>query len=113
MNNKNVTDYVHPQLNTEITAIGGHYMLTNEVRVPFLEKEIIYLVGYAVVDTSCCGAGGCGYARVPGFLVKYRFKKDNNGDDISLVEPIRDPSMQKEISALIKKDELVQQILFD
>jgi len=113
MNNKNLADYVHPQLNMEITAIGGHYMITNEVRIPFLEKEIIYSVGYAVVDTSCCGEGGCGYARVPGFLVNYRFKKDHNGEDVSLVEPIIDPSIQKEISGLIKKKELVQQILFD
>ena len=54
--------YVHPLINQEITAIGGRYLLTKEVRLPFEGREALYVVGYAVVDNSCCGMGGMAFA---------------------------------------------------
>ena len=55
-------EYIHHELNCEVTAIGGHYVLTKEVRLPFQGQEVLYVVGYAVVDNSCCGVGGMAYA---------------------------------------------------
>ena len=51
--------YVHQPLNQEVTAIGGHYLLVKEVRLPFEGREVLYLVGHAAFDTICCGPGGC------------------------------------------------------
>ena len=107
-----VKEYVHQELNREIVAIGGHYVLAKEVRLPFRGREVLYLVGCAVVDTSCCGAGGCAYALVPGFILEWKSQTDGDGLAISQVEPIRDEVTQREVRRLIEREEPVHQVMF-
>lgn len=63
-----VYEYIHDKLDEEIDALAGHFVFEKEVRLPYQGKEVLYLVGYAVIDKSCCGPGGCGYALVPGYI---------------------------------------------
>ena len=105
-------EYIHHELNREVTAIGGHYVLTKEVRLPFEGREILYIVGYAVVDNSCCGVGGMAYALVPGFILDWKSKTSNEGLAASLVEPIGDQATQREIRQLIERREVVHQVTF-
>jgi hypothetical protein len=104
--------YVHKELSEPVTAIGGHYTFEKEVRLPYKDREIFYLVGYAVLDATCCGTGGCAYAHVQGFIVDWKNRQDNSGYPISIVMPIREPHLQQQISQLIEKKEMVQQIIF-
>ncbi len=106
-------EYAHQELNREVTAIGGHYVLTKEVRLPFDGREVLYLVGYAVVDNSCCGVGGMAYAVVPGFILDWKSKTSDDGLAVSLVEPIDDPAVQADIRRLIRGKEVVHQIRFE
>ncbi|MBC8391674.1 MAG: hypothetical protein H8E17_03775 [Deltaproteobacteria bacterium] len=106
-------DFVHPELNEEVTAIGGYYVLTKEALVSFLSHSLLYFVGYAVIDTSCCGVGGCSYAFVPGFMLKWKYKKTTDNHLVSRIQPIKDPSIQREIRRLIEHKETVHQISFD
>ena len=105
-------DFVHPTLGEEITAISGHYVFVKEKQVPYQNKQLLYYTGYAVVDTSCCGVGGCAYALVPGFVANWKNKKTNAGCVVSQVESIRDPDLQREIRRMILKQEGVQQVTF-
>lgn len=105
-------EYVHQELNQEITAIGGHYALVKEVRLPFGDRQVLYLVGYGVFDTTCCGVGGAAYALVPGFILDWKSKTNKDNLAISYVEPIRDKIIQKEVRRLVKEREAVQQIKF-
>ncbi|MDY6823789.1 MAG: hypothetical protein SWH68_08365 [Thermodesulfobacteriota bacterium] len=105
-------NYPHPRLNTPITAIGGHYMLTGENRLPYRDREVLYLTGMAVFDTSCCGTGGASYATVPGFIEKWKYEKDETGQVVSAVTPVTDPADQAAIRKLIKQREQVLQIDF-
>jgi hypothetical protein len=105
-------EYIHQRLNQEITAIGGHYVLMKEVRLPLQGREVLYVVGYAVIDTSCCGIGGCAYALVPGFILDWRYKRNKDGLAVSQVEPIQDEAIQKEVRWLIESNETVQQVSF-
>ena len=106
-------EYIHHELNCEVTAIGGHYVLTKEVRLPFQGQEVLYIVGYAVVDNSCCGVGGMAYAVVPGFVLDWRGKTNGEGLAISLVDPIHDAATQREIRQLIERKEIVHQVRFE
>lgn len=106
-------EYVHQELNQEITAIGGHYALVKEVRLPFRGREVLYLVGYGIFDTTCCGVGGCTYALVPGFILDWKSKTNRDGLAVSRVEPIRDETTRKEVRRLIKGTETVQQVRFE
>ena len=110
--NDGIIDYVHPELNEEITAIGGHYVLTKEIRMPFQRQSLLYFIGHAVLDTSCCGVGGCGYSLVPGFIVQWKYKKTESGHFVSRLKPIRDQMIQKDVKRLIENREVVNQVHF-
>ena len=105
-------DFIHPNLGQEVTAIGGHYVFNKEDRITFNGRAVFYLVGYAVVDTSCCGAGGCAYAWVPGYVKAWKYKTDVNGASVSQIEPVNDPLDQQAIRRLVQKKEVVQQVTF-
>jgi hypothetical protein len=105
-------DFPHPELNAPVTAIGGSYYLLKEARLPVDGGEILYLVGVAVIDTSCCGSGGCAYALVPGRVLKWRYKTGTDGRPVSQVCPISDDAARKKIRAMIIQKESVHQVDF-
>jgi hypothetical protein len=105
-------EYVHQELNQEVTAIGGRYLLAKEVRLPVRGRELLYLVGHAAFDTACCGAGGCAYALVPGFVVDWQARLNSTGLAVSQVEPVRGQEIQRQIRRLIERQEPVHQVIF-
>ena len=60
--------FIHPPLSRPVTAIGGSYCLVREVRLGYEGREVLYLLGYAAIDSSCCGLAGVGYALVAGIV---------------------------------------------
>lgn len=109
---KALMEFVHPVLGEDITAIGGHYSLIKEARLIHAGREVLYLIGYGSVDTSCCGTGGCIYALVPGYVVSYRSQtQQENSRDVSLVEPVETES-QAALAAELKQSEGVTQVHF-
>ncbi len=105
-------DYVHPELNQPVTAIGGQYLLLSEKRMAYGDREVFYLMGTAVIDTSCCGAGGCFYALVPGFIDQWKYRADPAGRPVSRVIPIENPRVREEITSRISRIETVHQFNF-
>ena len=105
-------EYIHGTLNEEVTAIGGHYVLTGEVRIPFQDGEVLYLTGQAILDTSCCGPGGCAYALVHGRVAHWKRAKTKDGHWITDVIPIRNRSTKDRLQKMIQKKENVTQVLF-
>jgi len=105
-------DYTHQNLEQENEGIWGFYGVDKEVRMPFKDREVFYFVGSAVLDNSCCSRNNLNYAKVPGFIVEWKYLKTEDLIDVSKVEPIRDKQIQKEIRSLINKNETVSQIHF-
>ena len=105
-------EYIHQDLNQQITAIGGHYVLVKEARLPYAGQEILYLVGHAAFDSTCCGTGGSAYALVPGFVASWHSDRTEDGLTISHLQPIMDADTQNEIRRLIEQLETVQQVIF-
>ena len=107
-------EFVHPKLGREVTAIGGHYVFGKEIRLrlPYNGREVLYFVGYAVLDSTCCGVGGTAYVLVSGYIRQWKYKKNQNDDPVSLVEPVHDQTVQKKIRNLIQKKEMVYQVTF-
>ena len=104
--------YVHNPLNEELTAIGGHCVITKEVRLPVNGREAFYTVGYGVMDTTCCGVGGCAYATVHGYITDWKGEKNDEGQWVSRMESITEPEFRKLIEAKIRESETVQQVNF-
>ena len=105
-------DYVHRELNQEVSSISGHYVLMEEIRLALHERKVLYLIGCAVVDNSCCGATSFEYAMVPGFILNWKYKKNEEGLPVSQVEPICDMATQNEIKNLIQEKKAVNQVNF-
>ena len=81
--NSSAVEFVHPDLMTPITAIGGNYTFTRIERFKLGEDEILYLVGVGVLDSTCCGYGGCAYAFVPGRIDQWHVKTDADGRPVN------------------------------
>ncbi len=105
-------DYTHPALNEEITAIGGHFVFVREARLRRAPHEILYYVGYAVVDTSCCGVGGTAFAMVAGYIHHWQYRRAADGRPVSRIEPIRSQAARRELSRSIRAAEGVVQVNF-
>ena len=105
-------DFSHPELNVQVTAIGGSYFMIKEARLRLNGEDILYLVGTAIFDTTCCGTGGCAYALVPGMIRKWQYKTDTNGRPVSRVRPISEERIRKKIREMIFKKESVHQVNF-
>jgi hypothetical protein len=107
-----VVEYTHQELDQEVTAIGGRYVMVKEVRLPFRGREVLYLVGHAAFDTACCGAGGCAYALVPGFIVHWKSRVNQDGLAVSQVKPIHDKGVQEQLWESIRAEETVHEVRF-
>ena len=105
-------DYTHPELGGEIRTISGYYSFQKENRLSFGDREVLYLTGFASVDSSCCGVGGCVFSYVPGYLLKWHYRTDAGGNTVSLVETIDDEMEKREISRMIRERDLCHQVNF-
>lgn len=110
--NPQAVEFTHPVLNEQVSAIGGHYVFTREVRAVFAGKEVLYYTGYFVMDRSCCGVGGCAYALVAGFVQDWHCASAADGRPVSRVRPVTDSKWQENIAAGIKKADPMTQVSF-
>ena len=104
--------YTHTPLGQEITAVAGHYVLQEEKRVSFRGRELLVASGYVVVDSSCCGSGGCGFAHVAGYVMGWKSRKNEKGEAVSEVEPVRNEEEKEAIRKWIRENEKVLQVQF-
>jgi len=108
---RKIREYVH-NLNEEVQSISGRYELVEEGMAEVFGERILYVVGNAIVDSSCCGVGGCRYAIVPGYVRAYKSRKNDRGLWISDVEPIINGKTRQEIIRFLEEKELVSQVQF-
>ena len=104
--------YVHQEPGTEVTSISGHYTILEERCGEFAGKKFLYVIGGAVIDSSCCGTGGCRFIHVPGYLIAWKAGQSDAGLPVSEVEPILDESERKAIGQLLDAEYPNSQIIF-
>jgi hypothetical protein len=107
------TKYTHPELGKEIEAgMSGYYGPQREVRLKRDGREVLYVIGHAVIESSCCGGGSWIYAAVPGYVINWKNSMSETGRPVSEVEPILDEEARESIRQIIKTDEAATQIEF-
>jgi len=98
--------YTHLELGQDVViGIGGYYTPQKEVRLPHNGREVLYVIGQAVVESSCCGTGNWKYALVPGYIVNWQQEQSEAGLPVTDVEPVRDEEAQSKIRRLIETTE--------
>jgi len=60
-----MSEYTHLKLNEDVYAIAGYYTPQKEIRLKCNNREVLYVIGQAVIESSCCGSGSWEYAIVP------------------------------------------------
>ena len=93
-------------------AIGGHYMVTKEITYPVEEREVLITVGYGIMDTTCCGTGGCAYATVHGYILDWKGKTSDEGFPITSFDPIREEALKNLLKKELMQTETIQQVNF-
>ena len=104
--------YTHLELGKDVCSISGYYTPQKEVRLKHNNREVLYVIGQAVIESSCCGVGNWGYALVPGYIVKWQGETNEVGLPISEVELIADEATRDNIRKIIKEEEDIPQIEF-
>ena len=107
------TRYTHLELGQDVVAgIAGYYTPEKEVRLPHDGREVLYVIGRAVIESSCCGSGSWTYAIIPGYIVNWQNTKSDTGLLVSEVEPIRDDETKEKIRWSIQTNEAASPIGF-
>jgi len=104
-------EYVH-DIQREVRSISGWYELEKEGILEVDGQKVLFTVGTGVVDSSCCGIGGCRFALVPGYILRLKSRQNEGGLWISEVEPVIEEATQAKIKRLIEEKEVVQQVQF-
>jgi len=106
-----VRKYTHLELDKEIPAgISAYYIPQKEVRLQYHDRQVLYIIGHAEIETAGCYGGKCGpsswkYSIVPGYLLKWQNEQNEAGRPVSEVEPIKDETVRNEIRQIIQDSE--------
>jgi len=107
------TKYSHLELGKDVpTGIAGYYTPLREVRLPYNGREVLYVVGKAVLESSCCGTpGNWVYATVPGYVLEWQAEVEN-GLPVSRVLPVPGAGEREDIQRIISEGETVDLVMF-
>jgi hypothetical protein len=107
-----IRQFAHQNLGEDYGGIAGYYTPLKEVRLEYLGRQVLYIVGKAVIESSCCGTGNWPYALVPGSIVEWRHSQNNNGLPVTSVELIEAPEVKKDLLGIIRRSEGLDCITF-
>lgn len=107
-----MSKYTHLELNRDVFAPSGYYTPQKEVRLKYGGREVLYTVSRAVIESSCCGATSYSSALVPGYIVRWRAEKNEEGLPVSEVEPITSEKARDDIRKIIRETEHISQTEF-
>ena len=104
--------YTHQELNKDVYALSGFYTPWKEVRLKYNNREVLYIIGHVVVESSCCGAANWSYALVPGYIVNWQKGSNEAGLPVSEVESISDEAARNDVREIIEETEDIYAIEF-
>jgi hypothetical protein len=105
-------EHIHQPPGTEVQSIGGHYTIMEEGRMDYRGRTLLYVVGVAVVDRSCCGTGGCRFIQVSGYITAWQHQTGPEGLAVSAVEPVAGRNDRKAIKARLDRQFPHSQVFF-
>jgi hypothetical protein len=100
-----------PSMGEEVEAIGGRYLFVRRGVLRYASRRVLYLVGCAVADRSCCGCAGCSFALVAGFMCGAGNAPGPGGRAARVVECIPE-EMHVDMARILMSVEPVGQVQF-
>jgi hypothetical protein len=94
-------EYNHLELGVEVHNIAGYYVPLEEHIIPFDGKDLLFLLGFACIESSCCGVRSWNYIQVPGFLTGKNSKGSEGITGVSEVDTIEDTPTRLRIAEIL------------
>jgi hypothetical protein len=94
------SSYVPEDLGNEIAAPSGYYQPLEAGFLDYGGKRLLYTLGTACVEASCCGRGSWNYLRVEGYVVGNAADGQVAGQPLE-IDSIEDESERSAIGRLL------------
>jgi hypothetical protein len=86
---------------SEVQAPWGYYQPMEEGTLEFAGKSVLYTLGSACIEASCCGKGSWTYARVEGYVAGGSSPQGSGAGEPVEIDAIEDPVEKAEIAKLL------------
>ena len=93
--------YVPEDFGTEVVAPSGYYQPIKEELLDYDGKQVLYVLGSACIEASCCGIGSWAYLRVQGYVVGEGDPGDENGRKATQIDTITADGDKRTIGTLL------------
>jgi hypothetical protein len=98
-----MSEYIHPEMNKPVEFFGGVYSFIEEGKLAHRGKEVLYSLGMASLEVSCCGMRGWAFIKVPGYVLSWKKRVDEHGRALSEIEKIADEESQGAIRKILEE----------
>ncbi len=105
-------EYFHKEPGEEAQVGPWSFTVVEECRMEFGGGELLYVIGDALVGSSCVGVGSLRYIQVPGFIAQWHSRKDNNDNPVSAVVPVADIDARADIQRILSAKHPGLQVCF-
>jgi len=96
-------EFTHPELGQEVQTLAGYYVPVEEHVLPHNGREVIYILGHACIEASCCGAASWSYIQGPGVLLSKHIRDGGSTPPVSEIETIQDEEDRNTIRQSLTK----------
>jgi hypothetical protein len=96
--------YSHDNLGTEVQAPWGYYQALEEGHLTYSGRQVLYTLGSACIEASCCGKGSWNYVRVEGYVDEKSGQSDPAGVDPVEVDTIEEAGERAAIAKLLGEE---------
>jgi len=108
---------IHEQRLRPRTASGDSFhqrrdTLNKEGTLAFRGRDVLYVVGDAMADSACCGVYGCRFAYIPGYVVDWKYRTNDDGLPVSSVEPVGHRRIREMLTVVLQDKLGVTQVQF-
>ena len=98
-----MSEYTHLELNKEYCSISGYYIPCEENLLKYNGRDVLYVLGRAAAESTCCGSGNWDYILVVGYVIKWQYKKNQSGLPVSEIEIVNNPTDKENLIKVIQK----------
>jgi hypothetical protein len=96
--------YSRAELGAEVRAPWGYYEAVEEGHLAYSGRQVLYTLGSACIEASCCGKGSWSYARVEGYVTEGDSQPDRAGAGPVEVDTIEDVGERAAIARLLEDE---------
>ena len=105
-------EYIHKQPGDEGHDLPWAYLVIEEGRLINGGKEFVYTIGEVVAGCVCIGSGSVRFIHVPGYIVSWHKRPDNDLRPVSIVNSINSDDEQTEIKKILAEKYPSLQVCF-